>query len=102
MSDVRRHEDKLAWWKQQAERVQRDRAQLKWVLIVGALLASLALVWRPLVALAIVAVALTTWAMGIYMTYVRRGEFQDNIREAEEALARAQRAESVPPTKQFV
>ena len=89
-SPLERAEESVAYWRAELAQVERERRGLVWALRVGvplgAIVAVLSLVWIGVV---IVAMSVLTWALGLYMTTVRRGEFAQRLRDAEQALAAA-------------
>ena len=83
----------IAWWTQQAEQIEIDRTNInKWVPSVGIPVAIGASFIHLLLGSAVAAAGLLAWLLGIYMTAVRRAEFQGNRRAAEDEL-RAYRGE---------
>ena len=89
-SPLERAEESVVYWRAELAQVERERRGLVWALRVGvplgAIVAVLSLVWIGVV---IVAMSVLTWALGLYMTTVRRGEFAQRLRDAEQALAAA-------------
>jgi hypothetical protein len=83
-------EAKIAWWSKQAAQLERDRAQLKWILVVGLPLVAPATWYHWLLGLAVLATVLVTWGTGHYMVVVRRFEYRDQLREAQGELERVQ------------
>lgn len=82
-----RAETRLAGWRAELAKVERERAAMKWIPVVGAPVAlglSLAVSWP--VGGAAVGFTLLTWGLGAYMTTVRRWEFLREIAEAESLL----------------
>jgi hypothetical protein len=94
-----RAEDKITWWTTQAARLERDRTQLKWILVGGLPLVPPAFWYHWILGLAVLASVLATWGTGHYLVFVRRFEYRDNLREAHEELARVSTAEgaTAPP-----
>lgn len=97
-----RLESQVDWWHDQAEQVARDRVNLRYVLPVGLVVGAMAAYIKPLIGAGILAVSVVIWGMGLYMTTVRRSEFNEHLREAQaelrdvQARVRAERAESKP------
>lgn len=85
-----RLESQVDWWRDQAQQVDRDRANLRYVLPVGLVLGAAGLWIKPIVGVGLLGLALVVWGMGLYMTTVRRSEFRENLREAQAALSDAQ------------
>ena len=85
--DLTRYEERLAFMKQQAAQVSRDRANLHYILWVGAAVTLGATVFRPLAGLGALAITGVTWTMGLYFTTVRRFEMAAHVAEAEQILA---------------
>lgn len=82
----------LAFWQKQAHQLERDRTKLKWIVIVGLPVAAVALWFKVPLGLLGLGTVLGTYILGLYMITVRRGEYAHNVREAEEALRRAEGA----------
>ena len=88
--------DDLAFWQKQAGLNERDRRVIGKIALGGGAV-SLALVnWRPWWAAIGAAFFLMLYLMGMYMTWVRRGEFREGISEAKDGLAQA-KASQTPP-----
>ncbi|WP_428332126.1 hypothetical protein [Novosphingobium sp.] len=83
---IKRCEENVIWWEKQAAQIERDRDLLKWVMVVGAIAAIAAGLWKWQAGVGILGVAAMTWTMGMYMTFVRRDEFAHNLREAHAEL----------------
>jgi hypothetical protein len=83
---VARGERTVAWWAKQADQVERDRLNLKWIPIVGLPAAGVAGFWHLGLAAAGLALTLVTWGTGFYMTAVRRQEFRENLESARRDL----------------
>lgn len=92
-----RLESQVEWWRDQAQQVDRDRSNLRYVLPVGLVAGATGFYVRPLLGAGLLALTAVIWGMGLYMTTVRRSEFRENLREAQtdlrevEADIRAQR-----------
>jgi hypothetical protein len=81
-----RLESQVSWWRDQAQQVERDRANLRWVVPAGAGFGALVALWYPGYGAALFGLTCVIWMMGLYMTTVRRTEFRDNLAEAQAAL----------------
>jgi hypothetical protein len=89
-SPLEKAEESVAYWRAELAQVERERRGMVWALRVGVPLGALiALVAHPLIGIGLIGMSILTWALGLYMTTVRRGEFKQRLRDAEEALAAA-------------
>lgn len=93
-SPLERAQADLAHWQAELAQVERERKGMVWVLRVGVPLGALVAVALSVdfhwwIGLGIAAMSVVTWAMGVYMTTVRRAEFAQQVRQAESALAAA-------------
>lgn len=96
-SRLERAEANLSHWREQARQVERERAAMPWVLRIGLPAGvAAAVLAQPWIGAAVVALSLLTYAMGLYMTTVRRGEFAHHIRDAEAEFAAASAASRTP------
>lgn len=89
-SPLEKAEEGVAYWRAELAQVERERRGMVWALRVGVPLGALIAVFaHPLIGLGLVGMSILTWALGLYMTTVRRSEFAQRVRDAEEALAAA-------------
>lgn len=95
-----RLESQVDWWSDQAQQVDRDRANLRYVLPIGLLISAIGFYVKLQIGGGLAALAVVIWGMGMYMTTVRRSEFAENLREAQaeldevQASVRAQRIDA--------
>lgn len=89
-SALEKAEEGVAYWRAELAQVERERRGMVWALRAGIPLGAIVAVWGQLwIGLVIVGMSVLTWALGLYMTTVRRGEFTQRLRDAEHALAAA-------------
>lgn len=86
-SERQRLEQNLQWWQAQLTQVQKDRRNMKWV-FAATPLAIVASFWSLFAGVALFAIILTTWALGLYITSMRSYEFAENVRDAKQTLER--------------
>ncbi len=89
-SNLDRIQENLNHWQSEAARNERERAVIGKVALGGLPVGIAAGFWRPLAGAAGVGLCILFYLMGMYMTWVRRGEFRENIAEAQSALKIAQ------------
>jgi hypothetical protein len=80
----------VEWWQDQANQVERDRANLRYVVPTGLVLGAAIAIYYLYVGLGVFGISVVIWAMGLYMTGVRRIEFRDNLAEAQANLREVQ------------
>lgn len=86
-AEVRRLESLAAWWAEQAEHIERDRAHLRYLWAACVPLTVLATYfgnWR--FGLGAIAVTALGYVQGIYLCTVHRWEYNYNMREARRDL----------------
>lgn len=81
-----RLQSQVEWWRDQADQVGRDRANLRFVPPIGLIAGAIGYYIKPLLGGGLLVLTLVVWGMGMYMTTVRRSEFRENLREAEADL----------------
>lgn len=81
----------VAFWRAQSEQLERDRRNLRYLLVVGPTTAVVVFVLsrHGLASLGVLGLCLTAWALGLYMTTVRREEYAFAQAAAEAELAAA-------------
>lgn len=77
-----RYESNVHWWKKQIEQVERDRKKMRYVWFVGLPLSFLVAIRYWDIAFCCLFTTVFIWGMGIYMTTVRRVEFQARYKES--------------------
>ncbi len=85
----------LEHWREEAASVERERKNMIWIPRVGVPLGVIvAVAFHGWIGVGACVLALFTWVLGMYMSFVRRGEFAHHVRhaEAEVAAARASRS----------
>jgi hypothetical protein len=83
-----RAEVRLADWRDEAAAVERDAALMKWILRIGLPASLVALWWSAWIMLLAAAIVVLAWCMGQYMVRVRRAEFAQHVRDAEQEVRR--------------
>ena len=81
----RRRRD-LAWWRSQAEAVERHRSGMKWVGVAGLPLSGVGALVHPLLGGAAIATTALIGLMGLYMTSVRAQEMRGHILSCQEEI----------------
>ncbi|MGA1224013.1 MAG: hypothetical protein ACO31E_05535 [Phycisphaerales bacterium] len=89
---MERAEANLARWREEAERLERERRGLVWVLRVGIPAGIVVAAAHALIGAGVVAMSLVTYGLGMYMITVRRREFAQEVRAAEAACEAAREA----------
>jgi hypothetical protein len=89
--DRQRLETNLAFWRTQADRIERDGRRLRMMLWIGPMLAAalFLVTHHGWASLAVLALAWTVYGMGTYMCTVRRDEYAFQVQAAETELATA-------------
>jgi hypothetical protein len=92
-SRLERAEEACTHWRAQATQVERERAAMVWVLRVGVpagvIVAAFIQIW---IGVGVVAMTALTYGLGVYMTWVRRAEFAQHVRDADAELVAARAA----------
>ena len=87
---LERAQENLTRWQAELVQVERERRGMVWALRIGLPLgAAVALFLHPWAGIGTCFMAVVTWALGLYMTTVRRAEFAQHVRDAERELAAA-------------
>jgi len=87
---LERAQENLAHWQAELAQVERERRGMIWALWIGVPAGGAVFAFANAWAGAgVVFIAVVTWALGLYMTTVRRAEFAQNVRDGERELAAA-------------
>ena len=90
--------DNVAFWRAQSRQLEHDRSRLRYLLPLGPAAGALLYVvgHNPFAGACVGGLALVTWALGLYMTTVRREEYAFALGAAEAELATSPRAVPAP------
>ena len=92
---LERAQANLDHWREEAASVERERKNMIWIPRVGVPVGIIVAVFvHGWIGVGACVLALFAWALGIYMSFVRRAEFAHHVRhaEAEVATSRANRS----------